>query len=159
MPLDETTPSVDMVYRVLKGIELLNAQPGSVLIMTGGKTAGPISEARMMGLMACARDVNPDRIVLEERSRTTVENAAFTAEIFGAIRMTQILVVSRQAHLEWAIPEFHKYPVFQNARGVASEISYNVIIRQMEDYLQKHPDNEMVKERLNNIRHEIRGID
>ena len=51
-PLDDTTPTVDMVYRVLKGVELANKFPKAIVIMSGGATKGPTSEAQMMGLIA-----------------------------------------------------------------------------------------------------------
>jgi hypothetical protein len=51
-PLDDTTPTVDMVYRVLKGVELAKKYPKAILIMSGGATKGPTPEAKMMGLIA-----------------------------------------------------------------------------------------------------------
>src|SRR5262245_35416395 len=69
MPLDESTPTIDLIYRAVKGAEIAQGSPNALIIMTGGKTAGRISEAEMMGVIAISRGISPRQILLEESSR------------------------------------------------------------------------------------------
>ncbi len=43
-PLDDHTPTVDMIARVKKAVEFYRANPDSLLVLTGGATAGGVSE-------------------------------------------------------------------------------------------------------------------
>lgn len=151
MPLDESTPTVDMVERVLKGLEIFDANPKSVLVMTGGYTQGPISEAQMMGLVAWSRGINPDQIVLEEKSASTIENAKFTGQILKDISFNQIFLVTRSDHLQRALPIFGEYAVFKNIKGVSSSDTFDALIKQMQDYL-KFKNSALVGKRLEKLK-------
>jgi len=158
MPLDEATPTIDTVYRVFKAIEVYNDHPNSLIIMTGGRTVGPISEAEMMGLIAWSRGVDSKKIYLEEEARTTQENAKFTAKKVGETSIDNIFIVSKKDHLPWALPYFKEFPVFKNVRGIDCGITTELIINHMEKYLELN-DNVMVKKRLLNLKNGIKGID
>jgi hypothetical protein len=45
-PLDDVTPTVDTVSRVRKAVEVHKEHPGSIIILSGGPTAGKTTEAR-----------------------------------------------------------------------------------------------------------------
>lgn len=68
-------------WRVEMGARALARHPGSTLFLTGGRTRGPVSEAAEMAAIARSLGAADDRMVLEERSRTTWENVAFTREL------------------------------------------------------------------------------
>ena len=154
-PLDDTTPTVDMVYRVLKGVELTKKFPKAVMIMSGGLTKGPTSEAQMMGLIAWSRGVDPLRIILEDKSQTTSENAEYTAKIVGPKNVGQVFVVAEPSRVDDAVAIFQKHnKEFKNIQGVASDVSQDLIIRQMEEFLRSH-DDRIVRGRLHYV---IRGM-
>ncbi len=118
-PLGRTTPTVNMAYRVLKGVELYRKYPGSILIMSGGTTAGDISEAEMMGLIAWSRGVDPSRILLEYKSRNTEQNAEFTANIVRSKNIGRKFVVTDQLRIERAVRIFRNYfREFKDVQGV-----------------------------------------
>jgi vancomycin permeability regulator SanA len=145
--LDESTPTVDLVQRVLKAIELFKATPGSLLLMTGGHTNGPISEARMLGLVAWVRGIDPQKILLEENSRTTVENARFTEELIRQLHFEEACLITRKDHLIRAHKIFQQYELFKNIQPVDSGSSLKTLIEQLEEYL-KFSDNPEVRKRL-----------
>lgn len=151
-PLDDTTPTVDMVYRVLKGIELAKKFPKAILIMSGGATKGPTPEAEMMGLIAWVRGVDPLRIILEDKSQTTDENAKNTADIVGSKNIRQVFIITEQSRLEEAVATFQKYgKEFKNIQGVKSDVTQSLIIGQMEQFLMTH-DDRIVRERLHYVK-------
>jgi len=51
-PLDDLTPTVDTVARVEKSVAFFKDHPRSLLVFTGGKTSGSVSEAKMMAEIA-----------------------------------------------------------------------------------------------------------
>ena len=147
-PLDDTTPTVDMVYRVLKGVELARKFPQAVLIMSGGATKGPTPEAQMMGLIAWGRGIDPLRIILEDKSQTTDENAQNTANIVGSKNIRQVFIITEQSRLTDAVANFQKYgKKFKNIQGVESDVTRSLIIGQMEQFLMTH-DDRIVRGRL-----------
>lgn len=87
-------------WRVEMGVRALARHPGSTLILTGGRTRGPVSEAAEMAAIARSLGVADDRMVLEERSRTTWENVAFTRELVAPGSL--VVLVSDGVHVHRA---------------------------------------------------------
>ena len=158
MPLDEFTPTIDLVYRVLKGVELAKTNPNSILIMTGGRTAGRVSEAEMMGVIAWSRGIEAKRILLEENSRTTAENAQFSADLLNKFSIDKTFVISKIEHLGWAVPYFKKFPIFKNIIPVDCGVTFEQIVQDMKIYLNAH-DNQTVRQRLDNVKRDYKGVD
>ena len=158
-PLDDHTPTVDMIARVKKAVEFYKANPDSLLVLTGGATAGGVSEARMMADIAFASGVSTNSSRLEESARSTPENASLAAKIVGTFRTSRILIVSKADHLDWAMPIFRKYSVFTNAEALACIIDDKDSIAQMREYLVTHPENNRVRERLRQLVKRDKGAD
>lgn len=158
-PLDDQTPTVDMIARVKKAVEFYKANPGSLLVLTGGATAGKVSEARMMADIASTSGVSTNYTRLEEKARTTSENANCTAEIVRNLNPRRVLIVSGADHLDWAMPIFRKYDVFATAEPLPCTINDKDSIAQMREYLVKHPENNRVRERLRQLLKGDKGTD
>ena len=153
-PLDDTTPSLDMVRRVEQGMRLLRKAPQAVLIVSGGRTAGPISEAKMMALIAYARGASPSRVILEEDSRSTAENARFVAPIFDRLGIKRAIIVSRPTHLKRAMPLFRKYTHCTHLCAAGSRISREEIAENFRGYLAFN-DSPRVRQMLDKIMKEF----
>ena len=157
-PLDDKTPTVDMAARVNKAVAFAKEHPDAVLLFTGGPTAGRTTEARMMADLAIAQGIATNSIRLEEKARSTQENARLTAKIVTELAPRRVIVVSKQDHLEWAMPIFQKVEAFKTAEALACHVSRAESIAQMEDYL-KTRDNARVRERLGQLRNGVKGTD
>ena len=157
-PLDDNTPTVDMTARVNKAVAFAKEYPGSVLLFTGGPTAGRMTEARMMADLAIAQGVSTNSIRLEGKARSTQENARLTAKIVTELAPRRVIVVSKEDHLEWAMPIFRKVEAFKTAEALSCQVSRAESIAQMEEYL-KTRDNARVRERLGQLRNEVKGTD
>jgi len=171
-PLDDNTPTVDTMARVRTAVNYCISRGDDALscdiIFTGGPTAGKTTEARMMANYAISLGVSPDRIILEEKARSTGENARFVANILlnrvkeAPIRYNDIFIVSKRDHLDWAMSMFKgkNIPgnIFEGAKAMPVDVNRKDSINQMEEYLQIH-DSKRVKMRLENLKKGIQGID
>lgn len=157
-PLDDSTPTTDMIQRISTAIPNVAGRTNTALVLTGGPTEGLVSEARMMALMALARGVSRDQIILEEESWTTGRNAALTAPIIERLGVRTVFIVSKKSHLNFAMNEFRKYSVFRDAIPLESPEARAESIRQMEDYLKTH-HSPGVESRLAALRADSHGVD
>jgi uncharacterized SAM-binding protein YcdF (DUF218 family) len=78
--------------RLNEGIRIFRGLPGSRLVVSGGKVFGTVSSAELMARLASEVGLDPKRIVLEDRSRDTGEEAELIAPMVG--REPFILVTS-----------------------------------------------------------------
>jgi len=157
-PLDDSTPTVDMAARVKKAVTFQKEHPATLLVFAGGSTAGTNTEARMMADLALAQGVSTNSIRLEEEARSTRENARRTARFIREFGPRRIFIVSKEDHLEWAIPVFRDIDVFRTAEPLASPVNRADIIAQMENYLKTH-DSSRVRRRLQKLKKGERGTD
>lgn len=157
-PLDEATPTVEMLARVKKAVEFQRRQSKTFVLFTGGRTAGPRSEARMMADIAIDMGASVNSMGLEEDSRTTKENAQFAARLLRDAKCRRIYLVSSPSHLEWALSVFRSHDVFANVMALPTKGNRQESISQMEEYLKKN-DSRRVRERLQWLREGVRGPD
>ena len=75
-------PSLMLRGRIQAACDYLSQHPEAVCVASGGQNDNePISEAACIRNTLATRGIDPDRILLEDRSRSTEENLRFTAEI------------------------------------------------------------------------------
>lgn len=69
--------------RIQKGMDLLESNPGSVLILSGGQGPGEsIPEGEAMAAWAREHGADPQRLVIENQSRNTEENLFYSSRLF-----------------------------------------------------------------------------
>lgn len=166
MPLNDVTPTIDTMTRVQTAVAYYRAHPSSsLLVFSGGPTAGRVSEAATMAAYAQSLGVRPEHVLLEEKARSTGENAMLSARLLldRGIVPDKVFVVSKNDHLTWALPLFKRPAVpghlFDAAEPLGCDVDVRDSIRQMETFLEEHPLNQMVRHRLTDLRNGVRGID
>lgn len=88
-------PSKALKERVLTAAEYLRENPETKAILSGGQGAGEnISEAECMRRMLVQEGISEERLILEQRSTTTVENLTFSQRFFDQERDGVGLVTS-----------------------------------------------------------------
>jgi uncharacterized SAM-binding protein YcdF (DUF218 family) len=87
---------------------LLARQTGKPVLVTGGAPDGGCPEGELMQEVLAREFKVPVRWV-EKRSRTSRENAAFSAEMLQAAGIHRIWLVSHAWHLRRAVPEFERH--------------------------------------------------
>ena len=91
-------PSLMLQNRLDRGLQLWRQHPGSVLVVTGGRTEGaPYSEAEVMALYLTQNGVDPEAIYLEDKATNTRENFRFAAEIIEENHLQGPVVIATDA--------------------------------------------------------------
>ena len=96
--------------RLLHGLRLWRAGKAPWLILSGGAMpeldGSPVTEAASLRSLALEYGVPDTALVLEERSRTTRENALYVAEILRARGLRRVLLVTSASHMRRALGVF-----------------------------------------------------
>ena len=78
------TPSIPLVKRIDEGYDYMVKNPDTILIASGGKGfMEDISEAECIKRELVKKGLSEDRIILEDRSTSTIENLKYSLEIIG----------------------------------------------------------------------------
>ncbi|MGW6621483.1 YdcF family protein [Nocardia sp. NPDC055002] len=82
------------------------AAPFSPVIVTGGNPQNGISEAEAMRRWLVARGLPGDRIHVEDRAGSTVQNALFSRRLLRDLGATSAVVVTSPNHIRRAVADF-----------------------------------------------------
>lgn len=114
--LNGETPSLVLRTRIDAAAEYLEANPGTVAVLSGGRGAGEtITEAEAMRRALTARGIAPERLILEDRSSSTRENVANSLALIGEMEQSRdrepytVGVVSNDFHLYRALRLLREY--------------------------------------------------
>jgi uncharacterized SAM-binding protein YcdF (DUF218 family) len=91
-------PSASLRRRLEHGVSVWRRFPEALLVVAGGVGGAPISEAEAMRRMAEAAGVPPERIVPEDRSRSTMDQAVEVARLAGIHGWGHLVVVTDRYH-------------------------------------------------------------
>jgi uncharacterized SAM-binding protein YcdF (DUF218 family) len=91
--------------RLVEGVRLYKALPGSKLIFSGGIVFDPVPEAAVMARIAMLLGVKPQDIRLESDSRDTAQEAQNIAKMIGK---EKFILVTSAAHMPRTLALFKK---------------------------------------------------
>jgi uncharacterized SAM-binding protein YcdF (DUF218 family) len=99
----------DSLLRCLRAVDLYHRGPPCPVVVTGGPvhpsgSAPPV--ARAMRDFLVAHGVEADHVVVEDRSRSTQENAVETARVLRELGIGKVALVTDAAHLRRALACF-----------------------------------------------------
>lgn len=117
-------PSKTLKLRLDKACEYAEQNPNTILILSGAKGPDePSSEAEAMKVYLVEQGVDEDRMVLEDRSFSTVENIAYSRlliESRGDRKIPAVGILTSNFHLLRAKLIAEKQGM-ENVRGIAAE--------------------------------------
>lgn len=117
--LKTTGPSRVLQYRLDTAYEYLTAHPDTKAIVSGGQGSNePASEAQGMYDYLVKRGIEPDRIVLEDKSVNTEQNIRFSKEFLQA-DADKVGIVSNNFHVFRAV-KLAKATGYRNVVGIAA---------------------------------------
>lgn len=93
------SPSTALRRRVERAVEILAGLPDARLVVCGGLGDTPPAEAEVMAALASRLGVGAERIVLEDRSSSTIEQAEAVAGMANARGWMRVVVVTDRYHL------------------------------------------------------------
>jgi len=94
--------------RVAEGVKLYKADWADTLIMSGAARDSQDSNAAAMKRMAVNSGVPADKIITEEKSMNTFENAAYVREIIEQNKFNRLILVTSPYHQRRAAIVFGK---------------------------------------------------
>lgn len=96
-----TVPSLLLRYRIDAAADYLEANPQAVAVLSGGMGPGEdVSEAACMFRCLTERGIAPERLYLEERSSSTLENLRFSQALMEREGLAEpVLLISNDFHL------------------------------------------------------------
>ena len=122
--------------RMTAALPLLQQTPGLRLLFTGGDGelfAGSLTEAQRAARFFARMGIAPERLLLESASRTTYENAVFSARLPGVDPQRPWLLLTSAWHMPRAMASFQKagwnvtpYPVDFRTGGTTPWTEYSL---------------------------------
>ncbi|MFT4201087.1 YdcF family protein [Gordonia sp. (in: high G+C Gram-positive bacteria)] len=110
------TPAI-LNQRLHRAAALGRTHPFNRIIVSGGETWWlPVSEAQFMNVGLLQRGIPPHQMVNEGRSRSTVQNAAFTVRMLKAMGADGAVIVTNGFHMKRAMANFRSAAKAQHAR-------------------------------------------
>ncbi len=120
-------PSLSLRYRLDEAARVAEQYPEARLILSGGKGGGEnITEAECMRRYLTEKGLSADRILLEDRSTTTLENLRYSDEAYDCAERPCGLV-SNGFHIYRAVLIAKKYG-FQNVWGIPARSSAILLV-------------------------------
>jgi uncharacterized SAM-binding protein YcdF (DUF218 family) len=84
--------------RIKKGVELYKEDWAPLLVFSGAAAKGDISNAKAMERIAVSMGVPSENILIEEKSKTTIENAKFTSDLLRRKGVESFILVTSPYH-------------------------------------------------------------
>lgn len=95
--------SLALYYRVQAALEYLKSNPETKVVVSGGQGPGEdITEAEAMARFFRENGIEDERILMEDRSTSTLENLKFSKELLGS-EVDKVVIVSNDFHLFRAV--------------------------------------------------------
>jgi uncharacterized SAM-binding protein YcdF (DUF218 family) len=106
--IDPSPNLSDAADRVWVAARVFKAGKAPIVLASGGSSPGFVPEAESMRMLLADLGVPADRVLLESRSRTTRENAEFSAPLLRQRKVRTILLVTSALHMRRATLEFER---------------------------------------------------
>ncbi|MBE3638284.1 YdcF family protein [Mangrovicoccus algicola] len=107
-----------LARRIARGADLARQYPQAAVIGSGGLGRDAPAEAHVIRRDLVAAGIDPARILCEDRSTSTLENALFTARLMRAHGLDRVLVVTDSYHCPRAVLSFRRFGMAARARPV-----------------------------------------
>jgi uncharacterized SAM-binding protein YcdF (DUF218 family) len=104
----EGAPSEDMLARIVAAVRLQKKLKVPIIISTGQVFTWTTSEAPIDKRFLIDLGVPPSKILLEEKSRDTIENARYSKEVCLRHGFTKPLLITSSLHMKRALLSFKK---------------------------------------------------
>ena len=115
----ENGPSVALRYRLDAAIDYLNENPDTICIVSGGQGANePFSEAEGMAEYLLQNGIKNSRIILEDKSTSTVENLKYSKVLMSS-SYDSVGILTNNFHMFRAI-QIAKAQGLNNVCGIAA---------------------------------------
>lgn len=105
---DNGTMREPLIERLKAGLAVAKQNPNSKVIVTGGVPKEGITEADAMNKWLIENGIAANRIIMENKSTDTVENALFTTAILEKEGLKDVTLVTSASHMRRALATFRE---------------------------------------------------
>jgi hypothetical protein len=105
---DDGTMKEQLIERLKAGLAIAKQYPNSKIIVTGGVPKQGITEADAMNKWLTEQGISQDRILMENKSTDTVENALFSTAILESEGLKDVTIVTSASHIRRALTVFNE---------------------------------------------------
>jgi tetratricopeptide (TPR) repeat protein len=105
---DDGTMKEPLVERLKAGLAIAKQNPNSKIIVSGGVPKQGVTEADAMNKWLTEQGVSQDRILMENQSTDTVENALFSTAILEKQGLKDVTIVTSASHMRRALTVFNE---------------------------------------------------
>lgn len=92
------SPTLSLVNRLERGVTYAAEHPDTTIIVSGGQGSNePMPEAQAMAQYLKNRGVDPKRIIIEDKSTSTMENFKYSKELIGDQK--EIAFITNEFHI------------------------------------------------------------
>ncbi|WP_081904171.1 YdcF family protein [Brevibacillus thermoruber] len=105
---DDGSMRQPLVDRLKTGLAVARQYPQANIIVTGGVPKQGVTEADAMSRWLVSQGIDQDRILLENKSTDTVENALFTTAILEREGIRDVTLVTSASHMRRALTVFRE---------------------------------------------------
>lgn len=117
--MKENGPSVALKRRLDRAYDYLVENPGTLCVVSGGQGSNePVSEAQGMKDYLLERGIEEGRIIMEDQSRDTRQNLAFSRKLIPA-GVTKVGIVTSNFHVYRSI-QLARRQGFPDAQGLGA---------------------------------------
>lgn len=119
-----TVPSRALYSRIKKAAEYLDANPETKAVLSGGQGPGEeLSEAQVMYDYLIGMGIAKERLIMEDKSTSTLENLELSAQLIGKDKTVGL--VSQNFHIYRAV-QLAQHQQYENVCGIAAsaELQY-----------------------------------
>lgn len=117
--MKENGPSVALKRRLDRAYDYLVENPDTICVVSGGQGSNePVSEAQGMKAYLVGRGIGERRIIMEDQSRDTQQNLAFSRELIPE-EVTKVGIVTSNFHVYRSI-QLARRQGFPDAQGLGA---------------------------------------
>jgi uncharacterized SAM-binding protein YcdF (DUF218 family) len=98
----DATPKPELVARLEMALRVSKSHPAAKLVVSGGGQAMGVKEAEMMKRWLTARGVAEERVLVEFRSRDTVENITMSTALLAQKDVKKLCLITGSQHIKRA---------------------------------------------------------
>lgn len=130
--------------RVNEGINVYKQGYAKKMLMSGGPMAWQLTHAQWMKKQAVEFDVPETDILLEDRSRSTIESAKFTLDIVKKHGYNSIILVTSPTHSRRSLRVFRKVYAKEGIKVISHPVPVQDSKFQLPRWWTRHEDTQLV---------------
>ncbi len=139
---DDGTMKPELLGRLNAALGCIRRYPDAYVLCTGGgtaKEAPDVTEGRVMGDWLLDRGLSPNRLIVEDRSLTTAENALMSYRILSGDypSVDSVVIVTSSYHVPWGALMFEaafRKAAFESGRREIHVVSNCAFPAENDDY-------------------------